>query len=571
MAGGKETPRQKMIGMMYLVLTALLALNISKEVLNGFVKVENSLRTTQGTLNSKVNETSAELETKYLQNKEKVEPFYAKAQEINGNSADIVSYITEMKGRIMAASAGDYTEAGELNLEAYLGKDENGMDTVLNLALVPIKDEYQNVTTFVGMAEPLAPEEGEWTARELRMKMESFRDQLKTTSVIDNQGVRRELPDYLKAQLDETFAFQNELQEEDSVSWEHANFYHVPLAAVMPLMTKMTLDIQDIQEDILSWLLGSVDAKSYKFTNLMPLVVPESNYILRGDSFRADVLLAAFDGTNPPDIYVDNDKWNGRDSAKLEFEGIDALPIGTDGLGKLRISTRGMSLGDANYKGLIRFQGPDGNTQEFPYYTPSFTVAEPALVVSPTKMNVFYRGLPNPVEISVPGVPADKVDVRISGNHKIKKESDGTLQFTPGRDSKANVTVSAELPDGSKKTLPAKEFRVKRIPDPAPFFVGKTSSDRTISKQALVGADGLGAQMVNFDFDVRVVVKSFSVSVSRDGTLVEKSSNSNRLSAEMKQLFNRVSRGNVVYFEDIIVGMPDGTERQVAAMKLKVN
>jgi len=230
-----------------------------------------------------------------------------------------------------------------------------------------------------------------------------------------------------------------------------------------------------------------------------------------------------------------------------------------------------MSLGDANYKGLIRFQGPDGNTQEFPYYTPSFTVAEPALVVSPTKMNVFYRGLPNPVEISVPGVPSDKVDVRISGNHKIKKESDGTFTITPGRDSKANVTVSAELPDGSKKTLPAKEFRVKRIPDPAPFFVGKTSSDRTISKQALIGADGLGAQMVNFDFDVRVVVKSFSVSVSRDGTLVEKSSNSNRLSAEMKQLFNRVSRGNVVYFEDIIVGMPDGTERQVAAMKLKVN
>ena len=81
----------------------------------------------------------------------------------------------------------------------------------------------------------------------------------------------------------------------------------------------------------------------------------------------------------------------------------------------------------------------------------------------------------------------------------------------------------------------------------------------------------IGAQMVNFDFDVRVVVKSFSVSVSRDGTLVEKKSNSNRLTADMKQLFNRVSRGNVVYFEDIIVGMPDGTERQVAAMKLKVN
>ena len=571
MAGAKETPRQKMIGMMYLVLTALLALNISKEVLNGFVKVENSLRTTQGTLNAKVNETSTELETKYLQNQEKVKPFYDKAQQVNASSAELISYITEMKARIMAASSGDYDDAGELAVGNYIGKDENGMDTVLNLALIPIKDEYQNLTTFVGMAEPKEPLEGPWTAVELKQKLEAFSNQLKNTSVLDIQGTRRDLPQYLKDQIDETFAFPTEIQEGEEVSWEHANFYHVPLAAVMPLMTKMTLDIQDIQDDILSWLLGSVDAKSYKFTNLMPLVVPESNYILRGDSFRADVLLAAFDGTNPPDIYVDSKKWNERDSSLLEYENIDALPIGTDGLGKLRISTRGMSLGESNYKGLIRFQGPDGNIQDFPYYTPKFTVAEPALVVSPTKMNVFYRGLPNPVEVSVPGVPGDKIDVRISGNHRLKKESDGTFTITPGTDKKANITVSAELPDGSKKTLPAREFRVKRIPDPVPFFVGKTPSDRSISKQALVGADGIGAQMVNFDFDVRVVVKSFSVSVSRDGTLVEKKSNSNRLTADMKQLFNRVSRGNVVYFEDIIVGMPDGTERQVAAMKLKVN
>ena len=571
MAGAKETPRQKMIGMMYLVLTALLALNISKEVLNGFVKVENSLRTTQGTLNAKVNETSTELETKYLQNQEKVKPFYDKAQQINSSSSELITYITEMKARIMAASSGDYDEAGELAVGNYIGKDENGMDTVLNLALIPIKDEYQNLTTFVGMAEPKEPFDGPWTAIELKQKLEAFSKQLKSTSVVDNQGTRRDLPQYLKDQIDETFAFPTEIQEGEEVSWEHANFYHVPLAAVMPLMTKMTLDIQDIQDDILSWLLGSVDAKSYKFTNLLPLVVPESNYILRGDSFRADVLLAAFDGTNPPDLYVDSKKWNERDSSLLEYENIDALPIGTDGLGKLRISTRSMSLGESNYKGLIRFQGPDGNIQDFPYYTPKFTVAEPALVVSPTKMNVFYRGLPNPVEVSVPGVPGDKIDVRISGNHRLKKESDGTFTITPGTDKKANITVAAQLPDGSKKTLPAREFRVKRIPDPVPFFVGKTPSDRSISKQALVGADGIGAQMVNFDFDVRVVVKSFSVSVSRDGTLVEKKSNSNRLTADMKQLFNRVSRGNVVYFEDIIVGMPDGTERQVAAMKLKVN
>ena len=571
MAGGKETPRQKMIGMMYLVLTALLALNISKEVLNGFVKVENSLRNTQGTLDSKVNETSSALQAKYLQNKEKVQPFYDRAEVVNQRSEALIGYVNELKARIMAASAGDYDEAGDLNYSAFIGKDDSGMDTVLNLKHVPIKDEYQNLTTYMGLAEPATPLDGEWTAVDLRAKMNSYAEYLRNISVTDNLGLRRELPETIKAQIDETFAFPTEIVEDREVSWEQANFYHVPLAAVMPLMTKMTLDVQDIQEDILSWLLGSVDAKSYKFTNLLPLVVPESNYILRGDSFRANVLLAAFDGTNPPDIFVENKKWNGRDSSMLEYEDIETLPIGADGLGKLRISTRGMSLGDVNYKGLIRFQGPDGNIEPYPFYTPSFTVAEPALVVSPTKMNVFYRGLPNPVEVSVPGVPGDRLDVRISGDNKIKKQPDGSYVVDPGNAKDAQISVSATMPDGTKKSLPAREFRVKRIPDPVPSFAGKTPSDRTISKNTLLGAPGVAAKMVNFDFDVKVIVKSFSISVSRDGTLVERKSNSNRLTDNMKELLSRVTRGNVIYIEDIVVKMPDGTERQLATMKLKVS
>ena len=471
----------------------------------------------------------------------------------------------------MAASAGDYDEAGDLNYSAFIGKDDSGMDTVLNLKHVPIKDEYQNLTTYMGLAEPATPLDGEWTAVDLKAKMNSYAEYLRNISVTDNLGLRRELPETIKAQIDETFAFPTEIVEDREVSWEQANFYHVPLAAVMPLMTKMTLDVQDIQEDILSWLLGSVDAKSYKFTNLLPLVVPESNYILRGDSFRANVLLAAFDGTNPPDIFVENKKWNGRDSSMLEYEDIETLPIGADGLGKLRISTRGMSLGDVNYKGLIRFQGPDGNIEPYPFYTPSFTVAEPALVVSPTKMNVFYRGLPNPVEVSVPGVPGDRLDVRISGDNKIKKQPDGSYVVDPGNAKDAQISVSATMPDGTKKSLPARDFRVKRIPDPVPSFAGKTPSDRTISKNTLLGAPGVAAKMVNFDFDVKVIVKSFSISVSRDGTLVERKSNSNRLTDNMKELLSRVTRGNVIYIEDIVVKMPDGTERQLATMKLKVS
>lgn len=571
MAGGKETPRQKMIGMMYLVLTALLALNISKEVLNGFVKVENSLLTTQGTLSAKVNETNTELEVKYAQNQEKVKPFRDQATQVNKSSNDLIAYITELKARAMASSTGDYKEQEATNFDGFLGKDASGRDTVLNLKYIAQKDEYMALTEFMVGGAPNAPKEGEWTALQLRQSMESYRDELKAISFKDNQGVTRTLPPNLLEQLDETFLFGTEMEDGKEVLWEAANFYDVPLAAVMPLMTKMTLDIQDIQEDILSWLLGSVDAKSYKFTNLLPLVVPESNYILRGDSFRANVLLAAFDGTNPPEFYVDAQKFNGRDSSMLDFESIESLPIGTDGLGKLRISTKGMQLGDVNYKGLIRFQGPDGNIEPYPFYTPSFTVAEPALVVSPTKMNVFYRGLPNPVEVSVPGVAGDALEVRISGDNKIKKQTDGTYVVDPGKVAEAKITVTATMPDGSKKTLPARDFRVKRIPDPVPSFAGKTPADRIISKKDLLSGTRVVGKMVGFDFDVKVTVTSFSIELSRDGILITKKSNGNRLSSDMLEMLNRVNRGNVIYIEDIVVSMPDGTERQLAPIKLKVS
>jgi gliding motility-associated protein GldM len=146
MAGGKETPRQKMIGMMYLVLTAMLAMNISKEVLDGFVKVEKSLRVTQGTLGGKVKETMGELEAKYATNKEKVQPFMTQAQELNKRASDLISYITQLKARAMSASVGDFEEQEAKGFSTYLGKDEFGNDTTLSLAYIVKQDQYQNLT-----------------------------------------------------------------------------------------------------------------------------------------------------------------------------------------------------------------------------------------------------------------------------------------------------------------------------------------------------------------------------------------------------------------------------------------
>ena len=576
MAGGKETPRQKMIGMMYLVLTALLALNISKEVLNGFVKVENSLQDTQHTLKGKVAETLTTLEVKYAQNKEKVGPFMDKARDVRERSDNLVNYITQLKGRCMATSEGKYDDAVANDFVNFIGQDETGMDTTINLALIEKKDEYQELTAFMVGSEPQNPkfdENDPWSATALRKNLEAYRDYLKGVKLVDSQGQTRELPEYIKVQLDERFTFENEMEDGKEVLWEAANFYDVPLAAVMPLMSKMIVDVQDAQEDVLSWLLGGIEAKSYKFTNLMPLVVPESNYILRGDSFRADVLLAAYDATNAPDIFVDGKKWDGRDSTLLAYEGMEGLSIGADGMGKLRIPTRGMSLGDMSFKGLIRYQGPDGNIEPYSFYTPTITVAEPALVVSPTKMNVFYRGVPNPVEVSVPGVAQDKIDVRIDGGHSIKKQPDGSYVVEPSSSSsvrEANITVSAELPDGSKKSLPAKNFRVKRIPDPVAFWTGKKPTDKGITKAEVLSFAPVAARMEGFDFDVKVRVKSFTLRISKDGAFSDLPSGNNRLTTDQQEALKRVRRGNIIYLEDILVSMPDGTERDLPPMKLKI-
>jgi gliding motility-associated protein GldM len=576
MAGGKETPRQKMIGMMYLVLTALLALNISKEVLNGFVKVENSLQDTQHTLKGKVAETLTTLEVKYAQNKEKVGPFMDKAREVRGKSDNLVNYITQLKGRCMATSEGKYDDARANDFAEFIGKDESGMDTTVSLAVIQKKDEYQELTAFMVGSEPQNPKYDEndpWSATALRKNLEAYRDYLKGVKLVDSQGNTRELPQYIQTQLDERFTFENEIEDGKEVTWEAANFFDVPLAAVMPLMSKMIVDVQDAQEDVLSWLLGGIEAKSYKFTDLKPLVVPESNYILRGDSFRADVLLAAYDATNAPEIYIDGEKWDKRDSTLLAYEGLEGLTIGPDGMGKLRIPTRGLSLGEMNFKGLIRYQGPDGNIEPYSFYTPTITVAEPALVVSPSKMNVFYRGVPNPVEVSVPGVPQDKIDVRIDGGHKITKQSDGSYVVEPSSSSsvrEANITVSAELPDGTKKTLPAKNFRVKRIPDPVAFWTGKKPTDKGITKAEVLSFAPVAARMEGFDFDVQVRVKSFTLRISKDGSFSDLPSGNNRLTSDQQEALKRVRRGNIIYLEDILVSMPDGTERDLPPMKLKI-
>ena len=571
MSGAKETPRQKMIGMMYLVLTALLALNISKEVLDGFVKVENSLLQTQSTLSSKIYDTYTALEGKYSSNQVKVGPFYDKAQTIVQKSDDLVRYITELKARCLSTSSGDFEEQELVNFEKYFGVDENGNDTTLNLAYIRVKDEYQSLTRYMVGADENNPIEGEWTANGIKLAVQEYRDYLLNLSVTDIDGNVISLPPNTLKSLNERFSFEKEMKSEKMVSWEIANFHKMPLAAVMPLMSKMIIDIRDAEEDAIGWLLNSTEAKSLKFSNIMPLTIPQSNYILRGDTVRANIFLAAFDPTKKPEVYIDSKKWDGKDSSALDYVGLEPLDVNDLGQGLMAMSSRGMSLGQYQYKGVIRYQGAEGDMQSQPFFTPTFTIAEPALVVSPTKMNVFYRGVPNPVEISVPGVASDKLRVSISGSHKIKKQSDGTYIVEPSKDSNktAVISVKGEMPDGTISNLGQRDFVVKRIPDPLPWWGGKDPTNMLIKTNEILSFTAVVPKMPDFAFQIKPEVIGFTITMSKDGVVSSEKSTNNKITSQQEKLLRKARPGTRLFFEDIKVRMPDKTTR-ILNLSLKV-
>ena len=579
-----------MIGMMYLVLTALLALNISKEVLNGFVKVERGLIQTQSTLKEKSLQSFHEIDARYNVNPVKVEPFFIAAKEVKQASEDLRMYMQELKARTIATSQGQIEEAEANNMAPYLQLDEDGFPTCIPLDfknpqdsdkpldeqedLIQVKDEYDAVTNLLYGAEIGVPKEGEWTAVELRTKLEDYRDALKAITFQDANGETISIPPGLAESIDHRFQFPDEWEKDKEVSWEYANFYHNPLAAVMPIMSKLIIDVQDAEHDVLAFLLSGIDGKSFKVNKFVPLIVPESNYVLRGDSIRAQVMLAAFDNTNIPNMYMSTVPWDGDTTSTYDYNSDPLLTVDqSTGFGEYRATTRGLPLGEHQFQGTVLFKDGSGTTIEYPVLSDPITVAEPALVVSPTKMNVFYRGVPNPVEVSVPGVAQDKIDVRIDGGHKIKKQPDGSYIVEPSSNSsvrEANITVSAELPDGTKKSLPAKNFRVKRIPDPVAFWTGKKPADKGITKAEVLSFAPVAARMEGFDFDVQVRVKSFTLRISKDGAFSDLPSGNNRITPDQQEALKRLRRGNIIYLEDILVSMPDGTERDLPPMKLKI-
>ncbi len=545
MAHAKETPRQKMIGMMYLVLTAMLALNVSSEVLEAFVLVDNGLSRTTENYRLKNKRLYDEFAAAYSINPVKVGPFKQKADQIQTMTNDIFQYVQDLKIEVVKSSEGDDSPAiqnGEINSELIQGKDN------LDKA----------ATILIGF-------EGSGKAKVLKQKLIDYREYL--VGLIDQERA----PELAKS-ISGILNTDDPPVKEDGThnTWESARFEHIPLIAVIPQLTKVQVDILNAEAEALNYLMGSIGASEFKFNKLSATVIPNSNIIFQGSEFRAEIFLAASDTTQVPKVYlcrydsVFNSITNSYDYRPIG--NTEEIPVNKTG--RAVFTRKASSTGVVNWQGLIEMKAPDGALVRRPFRH-SYTVMPPNVVIAPTKMNVLYLGVENPIDISVPGFAPDKVSATISRG-SIKPAGLGSYIAQPaGGAATVEITVYAETEGRRRVTMGTKTFRVKKVPAPTPKVLGV--SGKIVNKNELAASLGIVAEMPqDFDFDLKFKVISFKVSATVGGFLQEKESTSSRFTDDQKRIISSLRTGNQVAITDVKAVGPSGDVVDLNDLVLKI-
>ena len=521
MAAYKETPRQKMIAMMYLVLTALLALNVSVEILEAFIVVNESLETTNDNLNRKVTGAYGKFEQQFSLNPKKVGPYWEQAKKAHKLATDMVDYIQTTK----------------YDLISKVEKIPVAQAMTTPLRLLKNKDNYDKPTNyFIGESQ----DGSAGKSKELKLKLEQFNNSMVQYIDPKARGTIKGSINLTGPYHDASGAHQN---------WEMHHFYYTILAADVTILNKLISDVYGYEFDVINHLYASVDAQDFKFNRIEAKVIPKSNYVFLGDTYEADVFVAAYDTIQNPEVII-----NGR-------------PILGKG-GKVHFTMPATSEGFKNFSGFIRAKDATGALISYPFKQ-EYLVAPPTLTISPTKMNVFYIGVDNPVSISAGGLADASLRPSITPPASIFRAAGGGWAVkVPGGLKTAKITISATV-DGKIKNVGSREFRVKRVPSPI-AKIGN-SDGGPMNRNVLLASGAIIPNMPeDFEFDLNFNIISFSFAMVRGGDLISRIGRGNVLTDEMKNIVRNAKRGEKVWIDEIIAKGPDGANRRLNSINLVI-
>lgn len=510
MASGRETPRQRMINILYLVLLALLALNVSDTLLDAFKNINDSLETSRTNVDNSVEQLFTSFEnTKLKEEPERARPIYEKAKEARAIVAELNQYINSLKEELEKESGGYDDETGDL---------------------------VRRSNVDISPALMLNQKKG----AELKEKINSTRENL--------IGLLNE---------DDRTRVSFSLEANDPVKrvngkkkWEEVNFGEgTPVTAAVTILTKIQSDAQNAESDIVKLILGKMDQAVVNLDQFAAVAVAPTSYLIQGQPYTAEVFLTAYDSKSNPSISV-----NGTNLQVVDGKGLYSVPTNKEGL--------------FTWTGTIKVKQTDGSIKEYRTPEQRFQVARPSAVVSPDKMNVLYIGVDNPVSVSAPGTSAENIQVRMDGGSISGSKGKYNVKVTtPGT---AKISVAVEVAPGRTQTLSTTEFRVKRIPDPVAKFAGKTGG--AMGTVALKAQNAIFATLDNFDFDAKFKITQFSMIIAKPrADAIILSTSGNQLSESMRSALNGIGPGSRIIFDNIIAVGPDGSPRQLNAVALTAN
>ncbi len=537
MAGYKETPRQKMIAMMYLVLTALLALNVSKEMLDAFVVVNESVEKTKENFANKIDDILSDFEFQYDLQPDKVKPYYDTAMIVREKSEELIQFIDSIKYAVI-----DHTD-----------RKIDGIEHAKSVKLekVEAKDQFTQPTEFFfGSDASITKEKPSGILKE---KINQYRKEM-----LDFIN----MPDTSKRLGLETAGPYYDASGQEQ-NWEQHNFYYTILAADVAILNKLIAEVQNAEFDVLSHLYDAIDAQDFKFNKIAAKVIPERSYILQGEQYEAEVFAAAYDTVQDPEVYLVRgvSKWD--DSYLSTATKLD----GSHGMGKIKFP--GSKVGTHTYAGIIEITNPMGKIIRYPF-DGEYIVAPPSLTVAATKMNVFYIGVDNPVSVSVPGMADENIfPVITSGAVLVKKKGEdfNYIVRVPKGMREAVISATAQY-EGQTMNMGSRIFRVKRVPDPIAEIAGIKEGE--IEKNTLLAAGAIIPAMKDFEFELYFRVTSFRMGTIINGDWITRRSSGNRFTEEMINMIRDANRKQKFFFENIQAEGDDGTLRTLNSINLTI-
>ncbi|WP_121666739.1 type IX secretion system motor protein PorM/GldM [Mesonia aquimarina] len=495
MAGGKQTPRQKMINLMYLVFIAMMALNMSKEVLSAFGMINEDLTEANTNAESRNQNFMAGLAAKASEQPKVYKPLQEKAQEVQTISSDLNNYIAGLKQGALE------TEDDPKDYEAM--DKSSYFDELFYQS--KITDEGQK---FVNKMDTYRTEMlsllGSLEGPQYRQIEKTVQDKFKTEKVDVGEGVKKE--------------------------WINYHFIGFPLIASLTKMTQWQNNIKTVENQLLSAMMQGEQTAQLSMSKYQAIVIPDKTAFFSGENFKGKVVLGRFDDQLSFDkVMINGEEMNNAGSTgtvELDF------PAG--------------NVGEQNIEGELQFKEGD-SIVKIDVKTSYAVIPKPnAAVISADKMNVVYRGVDNPMTVSIPGVPS------VSANGPGLRSAGGAgkyvMNVTSVKAREVSINVSGKLPTG-ETVSDSKKFRIKEIPRPVGTVRGEDGNGGPVRMQRNgLEISTISAEIPDFDFDLKLNVSGFKMQIPGQPIVQV---NGQKLNGAAKRALQGAKRGDIVQIFDI--------------------